>query len=591
MELLNLVTLLKGKKSHNGEYLARCPGHQDKTSSFSFTEKNGTIVFKCFAGCDQKTLFMTIKQRYEEAYGKPEPKKHQEKKSQKITEYVYQDSKDNDVFKVERTDFDDGTKTCKMLHFNNSAWEYGKGNVNIAPYNYKQWRDSTFVIFVEGEKCAEAARIFGDEVTCIPGGTQGWKETYAEYFFGKDVFIIPDNDDAGREFSQKVFSSLIGKSNPHIVELPGLEHKEDIVEWIEKGHDLEEFMALLKKSKSNPMIGIGFEDEFEDIGFIEQIQKTNSENIIPFGINFLDDAWGGILPTDLVVLSAKSGAGKTQMAMNIARTLLEKDKCIGFFALEAFKKEIGARMVFAIAIDQYVRLKKPSDPFVCFSDWIRGDRQCAEALRPYVEAAHAQVKRKYAGKFMTHYLQKKFTIEDLEQRYPVLAKSCDLIILDHLHYISRSPSSPHGNEFLGDVVGRLKNLVEEYRVPILLIAHVRKEDTGERKPVPEAEDLHGSSDIFKIATKVALLGKPLDGGYQTEDRKQITYIRVAKDRLGEIQDWMIGKVHFDVTKQKYDDDYTIVKIFKTAAKKWEEAPISAMPRWFNRHKKVTNGLF
>lgn len=590
MELSNLVTLLKGKKSHNGEYLASCPGHKDKEPSFSFTEKNGTIVFKCFAGCDQKTLFMAIKQKYEEAYGKAEPKKLQEKKSEKITDYVYQDADGVDVFKVERTDFDDGSKTCKMLHYN-SGWQYGKGNVSIAPYNYNQWKDSTFVIFVEGEKCAEAAKIFGDEVTCIPGGTQGWKEEYVDYFNGKDVFIIPDNDDVGREFSQKVFSAIIEKSNPHIVELPGLEHKEDIVEWIEKGHDVEEFMALLKKSKSNPMIGIGFEDEFEDIGFIDQIQKTNSQNIIPFGINFLDDAWGGILPTDLVVLSAKSGAGKTQMAMNIARTLLNKDKCIGFFALEAFKKEIGARMIFAIAIDQYVRLKKPNDPFVCFSDWIRGEGEVVEAIRPFVEAAHAQAKRKYAGKFMTHYLQKKFTIEDLEQRYPILAKSCNLIILDHLHYVSRSHNSPHGNEFLGDVMGRLKNLVEEYRVPLLLIAHVRKEDTGERKPVPEAEDLHGSSDIFKIATKVALLGKPLDGGYNTENRKQTTYIRVAKDRLGEIQDWMIGKVMFDVTKQKYDDDYGIVKIFKTSAKKWEEAPISTMPRWFNRHRKASNGLF
>lgn len=595
MELLKLVTLLKAKKSFNGEYLAKCPGHQDRVQSFSFTEKNGTIVFKCFAQCNQTELFQKIKTKYEDTYGKEETKnyKSEEKTITKTIEYVYENEMGEPVLKVERIEFSDGTKTFRQYHRADSGnWEYGRAGKEFAPYNYKNWKDSNVVAIFEGEKCAIVANDFGITSTCIPGGAGAWVDNFAKYFEGKDVIIVPDNDEPGKAFAQTVFSSLATKSNPIIVELPGLEAKEDIVEWIQKGNTIEEFVALAKKIKANPVIGVGFEDEFGDISFIEKIQKDNSQNILPFGISFLDDAWGGILPTDLVVLSAKSGVGKTQMAMGIAKHQLYKGKSVAFFALEAFKKEIGMRMIYSLAVDKYIKTKTEIDPYASWADWVRGEYRIVNAMKKHTEQACAELKEKFGGKFLTHYLQKKFTIDDFEKRFPVIAKQCDLVILDHLHYISRSKDSPSGNEFLGDVMGRLKNLVEEFRVPILLVAHVRKEDTGDRKPVPEAEDIHGSSDIFKIGTKVALLGKPLSGGYDTIHRRQTTYIRVPKDRLGEIPDWMIGKLSFDVTKQSYDPNYDIVSLVKKKDKTgWEEYVVSQKPSWYGRSGRIVNELF
>jgi hypothetical protein len=58
----------------------------------------------------------------------------------------------------------------------------------------------------------------------VPNGASGWKDAYAEYFRAKVVFVMPDNDDPGRAFAQKValalqnvaaFVEYIGVPEPH----------------------------------------------------------------------------------------------------------------------------------------------------------------------------------------------------------------------------------------------------------------------------------------------------------------------------------------------------------------------------------------
>lgn len=59
-----IATALGGVKRHSGGWLARCPTHQDKTASLSLTDRDGRILVKCFAGCDQHTVVDTLKHRH-----------------------------------------------------------------------------------------------------------------------------------------------------------------------------------------------------------------------------------------------------------------------------------------------------------------------------------------------------------------------------------------------------------------------------------------------------------------------------------------------------------------------------------------------
>ena len=102
------------------------------------------------------------------------------------------------------------------------------------------------IVVVEGEKCADAARSIGLTVTTSAGGALAAAKADWRPLAGKDVWIIPDNDPAGRKYAAAVTGRLATLSPPPvvtIVELPGLATGGDIVDWIAAhgdvvGHDV-----------------------------------------------------------------------------------------------------------------------------------------------------------------------------------------------------------------------------------------------------------------------------------------------------------------------------------------------------------------
>jgi len=55
----NIVLQQKGKWF--GQYgLCRCPAHDDYNPSLSITEKDGRILWHCFAGCSQQEVYQAL---------------------------------------------------------------------------------------------------------------------------------------------------------------------------------------------------------------------------------------------------------------------------------------------------------------------------------------------------------------------------------------------------------------------------------------------------------------------------------------------------------------------------------------------------
>src|ERR1051326_1315791 len=84
--------------------------------------------------------------------------------------------------------------------------------------------DKGRTVFVcEGEKDCEALKRLNLIATTNSGGAEKWLDEYSETLRGRNVVILPDNDDAGRRHAQKVSASLNGiASSIKIVELPEL---------------------------------------------------------------------------------------------------------------------------------------------------------------------------------------------------------------------------------------------------------------------------------------------------------------------------------------------------------------------------------
>lgn len=79
-------------------------------------------------------------------------------------------------------------------------------------------------------------------------GAGKWRPEYNPYFEGKQVVILPDNDEVGRKHAQQVARQLHGlASSVKVLELPGLPEKGDVSDWLEAGGTAEELLALVEK--------------------------------------------------------------------------------------------------------------------------------------------------------------------------------------------------------------------------------------------------------------------------------------------------------------------------------------------------------
>ena len=150
----------------------------------------------------------------------------------------YQDRSGNQHFVVVRFDGADW-KDFRPFHQNGSGWlvsdPLGKLPLFRLPELLAKASDRIFV--VEGEKCACELATLGVLVTTSAHGAKSACKTDWQPIAGREVVILPDNDEEGRGYAQTVAGILSRLSPPavaKIVELPGLPPKGDCVDWLDR---------------------------------------------------------------------------------------------------------------------------------------------------------------------------------------------------------------------------------------------------------------------------------------------------------------------------------------------------------------------
>jgi len=113
------------------------------------------------------------------------------------------------------------------------------------------------VVVCEGEKDADAVNDLASGpwataalvATTNSGGAGKWRKEYAETLRGRDVAIVPDNDEPGRKHGQQVAASLAGIARTvKVVDLPDLPEKGDVSDYLRAGHDLDALLALVTQT-------------------------------------------------------------------------------------------------------------------------------------------------------------------------------------------------------------------------------------------------------------------------------------------------------------------------------------------------------
>jgi len=113
---------------------------------------------------------------------------------------------------------------------------------------------------VEGERKADKLVAMGFGATAIAFGSKSWRKAYAEHLAGRTVAILPDNDEPGREFANKARVDIeAAGGRAHVVDLPGLPAKGDIIDWTGTANDLRVLTAaaINPPAKMLPLIDPG----------------------------------------------------------------------------------------------------------------------------------------------------------------------------------------------------------------------------------------------------------------------------------------------------------------------------------------------
>ncbi len=300
----------------------------------------------------------------------------------------------------------------------------------------------------------------------------------------------------------------------------------------------------------------GFESVRERLGGLLGQRDAMAAKVITTGISYLDDCALGLHPTDLMVLSAATGAGKTTAGLFMASQAAKNGLRSHFLALEAFRGEIEARLLFR-ELGALVSRDGNWTPDLTFNRWMHN--MCSE-FSNYETKAKANLEERFES-MKTLYRSSNFTHENVTRQLLAVKGHTDLVVLDHLHFIDLE--SHNENAELKKTIKVIRDVGLSMGVSVVVIAHLRKKH-GPRsaRTLPEIDDIHGSSDISKAATKIVMLSPcaAIPFGESGENKRiATTAIQVLKDRYAGATNY-VGLVGFDLARMSYRDTYALARL-------------------------------
>jgi hypothetical protein len=109
------------------------------------------------------------------------------------------------------------------------------------------------VFIVEGEKDADRLRSIGLVATTNAMGAGKWLPDYNAPLKGRNVTILPDNDDPGRKHAEQVTAHLLAvAASVRVIHLPGLPEKGDVSDWLNAGGNRPRLEELVVQTSPQP---------------------------------------------------------------------------------------------------------------------------------------------------------------------------------------------------------------------------------------------------------------------------------------------------------------------------------------------------
>ncbi|MFI3206505.1 MAG: replicative DNA helicase [Clostridia bacterium] len=236
------------------------------------------------------------------------------------------------------------------------------------------------------------------------------------------------------------------------------------------------------------------------------------------GIGELDKTITGLNRSDLIILAARPGMGKTSFALNIARhASVNEGRTVAFFSLEMSKEQLGARM---LSTESMVESSKMRTGKLDDSEWTR-----------LIEGGDI------LGKANLYFDDTPgITTPEMKAKLRRL-KGVDLVVIDYLQLMSSAKKIDNRVQEISEITRNLKILAKELSVPVIALSQLARSSEKRNDHKPVLSDLRDSGSIEQDADIVLFLyreayygsDKPVDG----DDNQNKSECIVAKNRHGE----------------------------------------------------------
>lgn len=270
-----------------------------------------------------------------------------------------------------------------------------------------------------------------------------------------------------------------------------------------------------------------------------------------YGIKFLDDKLKGIFNTELVIIGAHTGIGKSTLANMIALNLASQGVKPALLSLENFKGD----MILKETFKQWKQDNAPSNPQlwgVDFRDWLAQYGDAPQAAGD----SYKKITQKFKNMLIVERPEGAFTIDTLEKYFKDAAnQGCGCVILDHLDYLDYLNASENDISHVRAIMGKIRELQTEFQIPVIAFSQFRKGISQDVK-IPSYEELYGSGDKAKQAVVVIVLARDNENQLYADDVSP-TFMAIRKDRYG---DYKACRVMYNLKTQNYTDDYQNLKV-------------------------------
>lgn len=276
-----------------------------------------------------------------------------------------------------------------------------------------------------------------------------------------------------------------------------------------------EIFQIAQKRQKNDYVKI--QDVLQkNLQMIDEASKNKGGIVgLPTGFKDLDEKTAGLHKSDLIIVAARPGMGKTAFALNIAaQSAVKANASVMIFSLEMSQEQLGQRLIAMQARVEAEKLKKGE---LDRKDWDR--------IQFALDELH----------------KSKIVIDDtpgvsiMEMRNKCrrlkAEQGLDLIVVDYLQLMTYDGRTDSRQQEISALSRNLKLLAREMDCPVIVLSQLSRAPEQRQDKRPLLSDLRESGSIEQDADIVVFLYRD-DYYNENTEKPGVCEVHLAKHRSG-----------------------------------------------------------